>query len=152
MLLHHQPVLEHLPLGIRVRMMRLPESDVGTAASVSDWSAHQRRTNLCSGSACETTESPRSATGLEALRTGHTVPRISLPPPMRDVALRGTETPWSTPCLRVEDGGTNNAHALSVCSHGRSIAYEERYCELAAKRLAQEVLPFLDPPAQEKTA
>lgn len=139
MSLHHQSVLHHIPLRITERVIGVPSGAVPAARPVSDETATpnhtdaRRRLALAGAVDAGAPSELHVATAFGARVGGST------PPAILDVA-----GPTAEPRDAAVLGGVA-VPALLACpgdcprSHHPNLP-QERYCEIAAKRCAQEVL------------
>lgn len=147
--LHHKSVFHDVSLGVGIGMAGDEPCEVSIAASIGDAFPEARvvpPADLCAlprGPTFERAELPGAAASTRDIcAAGATYVGGRITPSCGEVALARTEARrLLTTVLRMESGAATLAGARQGASfHARIVARRERYCEIAAKRCAQETL------------
>lgn len=143
--LHYETVLHNVALAVGVRVLRHPASPILAARAVSDEATPQGLTRLRRNSTSNRAEFSQPPAGARQVRsTPSAMIGRGLTPARFQVAGPGAEACGVlSPVLRAKQGIAGRAFQIDCpVFHARNIARQERYCEIAAKRLSQEVLPL----------
>jgi hypothetical protein len=150
-LLHHEPMLHDVSLTVRERMMRCETSPVSPVASIRD-AALERRVVLSSNVGTlprpftfQRTELLGSLPGRRDIRPAlpTVVSRCASPSGGSVAVTRTILRGFFTPVFGVKRLVALDAFKRQCFSfHCHIIACEEKYCEIAARRLRQSVLPL----------
>ena len=144
-LFHYESVFHHVAFPVSSRMARKTTGAISATASVLDKPALSDRAGLSIHPTIKRAEEPRTVScwGDVCATLSASVGRRWAPPVGLVAGPRAEPRRSFAAVLRVKICSALFTDERSVGSfHSRNVAHEEKYCEIAAERMAQEVLPL----------